>query len=1108
MAMFQQFQTRETQVCQSQRSLLARQPCQGKVFLWTLPRPSDHLTPQPRRSHQLQLFLLHLLCLPLRQRSSPPACPLTKSSSRRLARRATASKPVGHHTAPPGAGRGMSFDRGRGSFGPGHFGRGRGTAVWGARGMPSGHDLNMGIGGDFPTAQEAANAKALRAQRLLEQMQSRDRAIQARAAAAAAANAHLLEGLDAFRGVHLDPNASHWDEMGDEDTDFLDDTIEFGDGTQYKIEDTHFASMSDHHDGHLLEEPHPADMATLEAPLLPGESTDVHEGEREERFKDDYDRSWPQRQPSGDKSLFNDRLGKLEPYSGGASRKVAEDGPPKVLSHPRSDVLSPRAEKASFPTPAPLPPPQPRPDPPRAWGRIEQPPVARGSEWGPPVSGGRRLSGEQRPRRPSNEPAPRRPSIEQGGRQLPPHLSSTTGSVSSRGLDRHHEPPPHVRQPQSPPAPPFRSLPSAASVLSPPQPHPSELPSTDSAHITPAPPTVDSTPVDLEEMHAREMHAAAERAKQRRLDEEQREQERKERAKKKAAEVEEKLRQAKANETSAVKPTQAVTGRQGGATSTSRSGTNDVPEVESWRKPPAVSLSSKAEPTQILARDAKPPPGTERPSPPQQSAPLPEKQVWRRGAPIPPPSKPPAVSEAPLLKKQVPPHLIGPPKSPPSVATSTFTTLASPPIVSSADPPPSSTTALLAGPTIPSPVIDEGPSVPSADQPVDAPSSPSTSRKVTSPLLKGGSFKVPAISTFEDTMSRIRGAMAPQKEDPVETVSREASPPIPLPTVKLPTSTLQPSAEILPLLAHSANIATGLSPSIPSSLDRHAPITQSRASGALTAKGSTSKKGAHPLPLFESREAMPLFDRTRMERPASPPPPWKKNAVRLAPYSPRPFPSHRSVKGFHNPHEPARVNVSSWHFAPNSGRFGSEGLIPKPFRHGKPVVEVKIIAALLRRGDALESFPAELFTLRPRTSKVDHVTSASIVSNVISSSTVEPVSDLEIYGLDATTVPDTASLFDVQPSRARAPSKAKHSSSSTESSYFNSPPSVLPSMTSGSDAISKFMVTALNGEEVVKVPRESLTAPGADSSGHGRELLYQPQFFHLLQPALGRINHL
>jgi hypothetical protein len=56
-------------------------------------------------------------------------------------------------------------------------------------------------------------AKLARAAAVLEQAQSKERAIAARAAAAAATNAHLLEGLDAFRGTHLDPNASHWDDV-------------------------------------------------------------------------------------------------------------------------------------------------------------------------------------------------------------------------------------------------------------------------------------------------------------------------------------------------------------------------------------------------------------------------------------------------------------------------------------------------------------------------------------------------------------------------------------------------------------------------------------------------------------------------------------------------------------------------------------------------------------------------------------------------------------------------------------------------------------------------------------------------------------------------------
>lgn len=132
--------------------------------------------------------------------------------------------------------RGSPYERGRGmsgmGFGMGLPGRGQGAAVWGSRSAGMG-SVGLGMGGDFPTAAEAANgsfflvqishptlaneitliAKTLRAAALAEQIQARDRAIQARAAAAAAANAHLLEGLDAFRGVHLDPNASHWDEV-------------------------------------------------------------------------------------------------------------------------------------------------------------------------------------------------------------------------------------------------------------------------------------------------------------------------------------------------------------------------------------------------------------------------------------------------------------------------------------------------------------------------------------------------------------------------------------------------------------------------------------------------------------------------------------------------------------------------------------------------------------------------------------------------------------------------------------------------------------------------------------------------------------------------------
>lgn len=61
---------------------------------------------------------------------------------------------------------------------------------------------------DFPTAAEAANEKQRRAAALA----AKQKLIEERAAAAAAKNAELLQNLDAFRGIHLDPNAHHWDE--------------------------------------------------------------------------------------------------------------------------------------------------------------------------------------------------------------------------------------------------------------------------------------------------------------------------------------------------------------------------------------------------------------------------------------------------------------------------------------------------------------------------------------------------------------------------------------------------------------------------------------------------------------------------------------------------------------------------------------------------------------------------------------------------------------------------------------------------------------------------------------------------------------------------------
>ncbi|EEB90922.1 hypothetical protein MPER_10808 [Moniliophthora perniciosa FA553] len=78
---------------------------------------------------------------------------------------------------------------------------------------------------DFPTAAEVAKGATGRVSKAAELKDMEEANKQAR-----------MEEADTFRGVHLDPNAHHWDEMEEDDDNFLDGVIEFGDGRQYKID--------------------------------------------------------------------------------------------------------------------------------------------------------------------------------------------------------------------------------------------------------------------------------------------------------------------------------------------------------------------------------------------------------------------------------------------------------------------------------------------------------------------------------------------------------------------------------------------------------------------------------------------------------------------------------------------------------------------------------------------------------------------------------------------------------------------------------------------------------------------------------------------------------
>ncbi|TDL28821.1 hypothetical protein BD410DRAFT_247108 [Rickenella mellea] len=203
--------------------------------------------------------------------------------------------------------------------------------AWGS--VPSGiQATTIRTQSDFPTAAEASKGAIAKPPDLKH------------AAEVAAQKQARMETADAFRGVHLDPNAHHWDEMEEDDNDFLNNVIEFGDGRQYKI---------------LVEE-------SLNATDIPREGGgEARKGSsngmapdtpvsKEERFADDFDRSWPRSKnqtafvppvdtqthqqysatatavpgpssagisPSTESShsrvLFNERLNRMEPYSNG-----------------------------------------------------------------------------------------------------------------------------------------------------------------------------------------------------------------------------------------------------------------------------------------------------------------------------------------------------------------------------------------------------------------------------------------------------------------------------------------------------------------------------------------------------------------------------------------------------------------------------------------------------------------------------------------------------------------------------------------------------------------------------------------------------------------------
>jgi len=125
--------------------------------------------------------------------------------------------------------------------------------------------------------------------------------------------------------------------MEEDDDNFLDGVIEFGDGRQYKIEPTDPVESS------LSSDSLPSEVKSTVDGIIPSENSPSLPVSKKERFLDDFDRSWPRSStsptlkkdiplPTGQppvspitrgprplhetsRVLFNERSNRLEPYS-------------------------------------------------------------------------------------------------------------------------------------------------------------------------------------------------------------------------------------------------------------------------------------------------------------------------------------------------------------------------------------------------------------------------------------------------------------------------------------------------------------------------------------------------------------------------------------------------------------------------------------------------------------------------------------------------------------------------------------------------------------------------------------------------------------------------
>ncbi|BGP05384.1 hypothetical protein JCM10049v2_001190 [Rhodotorula toruloides] len=1035
----------------------------------TPPVPAPSSTSHPR------LFAGKLSSGPITLSTSSSAAAAGWSKKSTAPTPSTAASQPGAPASAPGAGSTASA-----------LARGKAGAVWAAPKSTQPTPFGARMVNDFPTAAEAAHAKEARARAIMEQMQARERALQARAAAAAAHNQHLLEELDAFRGVHLDPNASHWDE--DED-DFLDTTIEFADGTQYKI-----TEQPD--EPEELREPGPSELALREKPLAPGEV--VEAPKREERFRDDFDRSWPKKPAAaGDsRALFNDKAGRLEPAASAAAplarRPVAEptsivrpadrrlsDVPPHMAAAPHH--LEPKPRRPSVTSP-----------------RMSHAPL------------------HPAPRRESfNEPKPspwaRRPSISQGERQVPPHLAA--GGA--------RPPPPHMQTATRSPPTQRQPLPPVQAVLSPPRAPAAALPPAAPAVVSPpvAAPAPAAVPEEgnIEEMHAREMHAAAERAKKRREEEEQKRLEQIERAKRKAAELEEKMRAAEEAKVKAKEEQEKAKKEAENAAKVAKEATapasasSAADTASSWRaaaRPPTVRFGATAgpahpppatpaaAPTKILARE---PPAPVQPAKilPRPGVPVAEPPV-RQAAWRPAPQQPARPLQPPRLAPphQLPPHLAAKAAAAQAAQAERAAPAAPAPAPAAAaeakpSPSPLGEAAAPAGQAQtsppPRPVTPPPPAAPAIASP---PISPATQERRAAQQAKQAGYKLPAVSQFDDLMSRIKGVMT-HPEECASQVDSAASHEAERPVVKLPSSSPATARRT------AAPVETGT----PAPAPQFVVALPGAGRGRGRGRSEIPRVARQAVPVFENREPVLPIHSSRLSRSASPPPAWRQYTVRIAPHPPRRPPPARAVKNFQNPNFPRPLYPFSW--SPqlrdvNPRRLSrDDSLLPKRYdKSGTVIYTVSLPKERLRRRSVVEKEDPPAIVVKisslslvrqPAPEPLPQSAQAHpAVINVIQGEDLSLASPVDaVLGYSPFGVPDRRRAPETGSWRREAvgaPEPGADQAPAATSRFF---PGVVGQAVPSADDVSLGAPgpSDLNGEKIETTPRRETTAPGLGANG-------------------------